>query len=229
MARVFDLKSGVTRLVVDAGMEIYDLRIVGTTITIAGNRKIVTWNLPAGDGISNDRVDIGNSIQTITFNQPQKFYRLYKASISPNLKHIVVSVCDKPIVGYDLYIFEMPTGKFVGLDRIMGTRWWVTPGGSQVKELFDHRVHTYSITKDDESDINKDFGLWEPTGGCPWQSFHGHQVMDNGWIVSSTGKWLLWLPPHLQLDEEYRVWGGQHLAFLYNMFPEAFILEVLEK
>ena len=234
IARVLDLKSGVTQLVIDAGMEIYDLGIVGTTITVVGNGKIITWNLSAGNDISNDRVDIGNSIQTITFNQPQIFQDedLHRASISPNLNHIVVSVISLGISdwylegfhNYHLHIFEVPTGKYVGCSSTEGTKWWFNPDGSKVLEysLFGHLSITI-ITKGIESNTEEDS---DETKRPPWQSPHGHQVMDNGWILSSSGKRLFLLPPHLQLNREDRIWGGQYLAFLRGVFPEVLILEV---
>ena len=221
-------------------MEIYDLRIVGTTITIVGNGKAITWNLPAGNDISNDRVDIGNNIQTIPFNQPQIFqdWELGRASISPNLNYIVGSAIgmittdsrpEDPLEGYRLYIFEVPTGKYVGHTFTGGTEWWFSPNGSKVLEykLDGHggQSLTIIVNKSDESNTEEDSDETRP----PWQSPHGHQVMDNGWIVSSSGKWLFLLPPHFQLDREYRIWGGQYLAFLWGVFPEILILEVLEK
>ena len=55
----------------------------------------------------------------------------------------------------------------------------------------------FKITKDSESGITK----LQPLGTtvCPpeihsWWSTRGHQVTDDGWILSPTQKRLLWLP-----------------------------------
>ena len=47
MVTVLDLASGHPRLVIDAGMRVVGLGITGSTILVVGERKIVTWNVPA--------------------------------------------------------------------------------------------------------------------------------------------------------------------------------------
>ena len=52
MVTVVDLKSGVPQLTIDTGTHIYGLTIAESTVVVAGERKIITWNLPMGGSCS---------------------------------------------------------------------------------------------------------------------------------------------------------------------------------
>jgi len=55
------------------------------------------------------------------------------------------------------------------------------------------------------------------------------KTTDDGWVLNSNGKRLLWLPPHWRVDDMDKVWSARFLAFLHHQLPEAVILEVLEE
>jgi len=67
-ATVLDLKSGATRLIIDADMHIYGLGVAESTIVVVGDGKIVTWNLPTEGYVLNARVNIKDSVQTTMFS-----------------------------------------------------------------------------------------------------------------------------------------------------------------
>ena len=220
-ATVLDLRSGIPRLTIDAGMRIYGLGVAESVVVVICEGKIVTWNLPRGDHAT---VDIKDSIRTTIFDY-SSLWPISSASISPDFNHIaVVGVT----AGWSLVlnIFDMTTGK-----HLAGSR----PAKLSPVEAWFHRslrVQGWEIVKDSESGFHK----IEFPGSAqhrpelrPRTSPHGYKTTDDGWILNSDGKRLLWLPPHWRLDDMDRMWSGRFLAFLHHHLPEAVILEVLEE
>jgi len=221
---VLDLKSGVTRLMIDTGMGVYGLRVAGDTIIVVGNGKVITWNLPTGDHVPGAWADINDSIQTTTFHHSGSF-GLVSASISPDLNYIA-TMWRTP----GLCIYSMSTGQHLAENGIQGGLLWFSPDSCVVWCSVEEG--RWVITKDSESEIIK-LEYLEKTQGqpgvFPWHSPHNHKVMENGWILSSSGKRLLWLPPSWLSDDKLRMWGGQFLALLHSEVPEVVILELLEE
>jgi len=116
---VLDLKSGTPQLTIDTGMWVYGLGFTGSSIVVISDKKIVTWNLPAGDHIPNLRVNATDSVQTTTFDhdysdtdQPSP-----AISVSPDLRRIaaVEVVSDDGLNPMScLYLHDMPTGQHLG-------------------------------------------------------------------------------------------------------------------
>ena len=50
----------------------------------------------------------------------------------------------------------------------------------------------------------------------PWQSPRGHEVTDDGWVLSPTRKRLSWLPHRWRSKWEYRVVSGLFLGLLHG-------------
>ena len=67
-----------------------------------------------------------------------------------------------------------------------------------------------------------------PSVAPPWQSSRGYEVTDDGWILSSTRKRLLWLPHRWRSDERSRTWNGQFLGLRHRELRDIVILEFLE-
>ena len=65
-----------------------------------------------------------------------------------------------------------------------------------------------------------------PPDGFPWRPHHGYELTDDGWILGSNDKRLLWLPPHWRPYGERRMWCGRFFALLHGELPEAVILEL---
>ena len=227
-ATVFDLKSGDPRLIVDADMGIIGLRVTWDTIVVVGEGKIVTWTLPAGDCIINARVNIDKSVQATTFDYLEPGYRSFVpyTSISPGFDCVAVVGC-----GPDhLKIYDVSTGERLAGTATEGLMPWFTPDGREVW-CMDDNMEGWTIVEDGESGVTKLEPL-EPTtypsGGVPCRSSRGYQVTDDWWVVSPSGKRLLWLPHDWRSHETFRRWSGRFLGLLHRELPEAVILELDE-
>ena len=228
IATIFDLKSGDPRLIVDTGMKICSLGVTGNTVIAVGDRKVVTWDLPAGDRVLDARANIHDSIRTIVVNHPlPPLGYLHSASISPDFNHLVISRgVDK---GLDIY--DMSTGKYVvGSATDFVSKPWFTRDGRELRYpgLF---YHGEKIIRGGGSDI---IGLEPvqygsaPSGGYLWESSHGHNVADDGWILDSRNKRVMWLPNRWRVSKENRVWDGRFLALFDPRLPEPVVIEMDE-
>ena len=148
LATVLDLKSGAPQLTIDAGTNIYSLRIAESTIAVVGDREILTWNLPVGGHVLGPWVDTNDSVRTIAFarstsptvsqtdHTPPTLSQIYSASISPDFEHIIVIAGDSAVSMVHFIIFDTATGKYLaGARHSLSMRWgmpWFTQDGSEV-------------------------------------------------------------------------------------------------
>jgi len=226
---VLDVKSGNPLLVIDTGVEVYGMRITESNIIVVGDKKIVTWDLPVGDLVLNTREDITNSIQTTTFEYSAPIERPY-VSISPNLNYIAFGDIGSSKTE-SLFIYDMHTGKLLAATKQKGCQPGFTLDGDKVWcATISGEVDQWAIVKDDGSNVIRLEPLGEdeePLSGFPWHSSCGYQVTDDGWILSSSGKRLLWLPhqwwPVYKIDWR---WSRNFLALLHDRLPEIIILEL---
>ena len=233
MIMVLDLKSGISWPIINAGMKVYGVKITGTNITAVGNGKGITWNLPTEDHILNLRADITNSFQVTTFNEESTTIYL-----SPNLCYIA-KVHDGDYNTYaniynSLTFYDTFTGQSIKLRSVgMSEIPWFTPDECELwcGEPFGV-ANRWKIIEGSGSGATEVEDLGSTTHqpvGPPWQSSCGYQVTDDWWIISSSGKRLLWLPPDWRSYYPHRtdrVWNGQFLALLHRELPEAVILEL---
>jgi len=231
-ATVLDLKSGATLLIVDAGACIHGLRVTGSTVTaVIAYDTVATWNLPIGAHVLSARVDSGDSVRTTMLDLAASIWGSApeSVSISPDLNYIAVTDGDGLFNSWDV-----SAGRSLMYPWTKG--WahssWFTPDGRELWFLGSERGEGWAIVRDSESDITKLEPL-DPTrgpqGGPPWQSPHGYQVTDDGWVFNSTGKRFLWLPPRWRSHGRAvdRMWSGRFLALLHAELPEVVILELL--
>ncbi|KAF9645709.1 hypothetical protein BDM02DRAFT_472784 [Thelephora ganbajun] len=215
---ILDLKSGNPLLMIDTGMKVYGQWVTGSTVVAVGREKAVTWNLPTRDHVLNPKANVNDSIQTTTTICPGiPFYHpLEFVSISPDLHRIAI-VC----LG-STSIQECSRG-----------RPCFTSDGRQVWCITDEgEANGLTIVEDSESSVVKLEQLGptrQPPNTPPWLSSRGYQVTDDGWILCSSGKRLLRLPPHWRSsDTEARTWSGRFLALSHYTLPEVVILELEE-
>ena len=226
-ARVLDLKSGVTPLVIETGMDIHGLRVAESTIAVVGDGKVVTWNLPAGDRVINARANVNDSVRTTIFDRSASLMLMVSASVSPDFNHIAVAGISEG-AHRCINIYDVSTGKCLASTHSQEGLSWFTPDGREVWSLGYRKSEGWAILKDKKSGVTKLEPLdptGGPSGGFPWQSSSGYQVTDDGWVLSPTGKRLLWLYCRpLKMDI---VWGGRFLALLDFGLPEVVLLELL--
>ena len=228
---ILDIKSGNPWLVIDTEMKTYGLKITEEKIIAVGDGKIVTWELPARDCIFNGTRNIENSVQTTTFKHLDP-YQMY-ASISPDLSYFAFGG-----IGSDTYLglYNMHTGEELtaGISQISGHVSGFSPGGSEVwcanveGKIVD-QWEIENVKENDSSTIRLKQVLWggNPQRGFPWHSACGYQVTDEGWIICSSGKWVLWLPHFWQQGWiVQRKWSGKFFTSWNMSLPEPFILEL---
>jgi len=226
---VLNLMSGDPKLIIDAGMEVYAMKVTESTIIVTDGRKIAAWNLHTGDCTTGTLANINNCAWTTTFEHSASPGPGLSISISPDLNHLVI----KRLFEYPS-IHDTRTGKLLraaedGGGSVMGLAVGFTPDGCGVWCSADEGVDQWKIVKGNESSIEElDYlrSTEEPPGGFPWQSSCGYKVTDDGWILSPGGERLLWLPHNWRSGEGGRMWNGKFLALLYGELPEAVVLEL---
>ena len=163
-------------------MKIWGLGVTANTAIVICEGKIVTWNLPTGDCILEDRANIHDSVQTIVFDHPPPPSDWpHSASISPDFNHLVVT----GVRGSGLDIYDMSTGKhLVGSAGTYGHRRWFTPDGREVC-AYSSRLEIIRGGGSGVIGLGPLQSLGAPSGGYPWESSYGHEVTNDGWILDS--------------------------------------------
>ena len=229
MATIIDLKSGDPRLIVDTAMEIRGLGVNANTFVVVGDGKIIIWDLPADDCILDTRANIHDSVRTIVFDYPAPPPGwLPLASISPGFDYFVINW--GPYKNLDLY--DMSTGKhLMCATSADGHLPWFTRDGREVWSSRTMSMKGWKVVESGKSDV---IGLEplgrnaDPSGGYPWESSHGHDVTDDGLILDSRKKRVMWLPHRWRIGQELRIWDGRFLGLLDGGLPEPVIIELDE-
>ena len=233
---VLELKSGVPRMTIDTGIEVYGLGVAGGTIVVIGydpdayEQKIVTWNLP-GDSVLLSKANIDDSVKTINFYDPPTVESppTPPASVSPDLHRFIMLETNDHGLDSGVHLYDVLTGQcLASVYGHFGWNSWFTQNGSGVWCIDGVQADNgWKITKDGESGITRLEHIEStncPPGELPWQCPPDYNVTD-GWIFHSSGKRLLWLPPNWWPGQWDRVWGGNFLALLDSGLPEALIME----
>ncbi|KAF9642938.1 hypothetical protein BDM02DRAFT_3176389 [Thelephora ganbajun] len=233
MVTVLDLNSGTMRLTIDTGMEVCAVGVAGSSIVVVGEGKIVTWNLPVGNPILNPRANVNDSVLTTTFNDlPPPDFSI--ASVSPDLRHIAMVEFHRrrTTEPNHLHLYDIPTGQhLVSVEINSYTHPWFTSDGREVLcESYWGTMERWKIIEDSGSDTRLEHlgSSICPPSVLPWQSARGYEVTDDGWVLSPSGKQLLWLPPSWRSNVQDRMWSGRFLWLLDWRLPEPVILELEE-
>ena len=225
---VLNLESGIIQLTIDTCMRIFGLMVTGNTVVAVGEGEAIAWNLPTGDCALNARVGTKDSVWRRSFQFHLKSTFMESALISPDFNYFVTLEHQSSGGSREVTIYSASTGRSL-YDRYSGEgRLWFTPDGH---EVWCSEDEGWAIVKDSESGIARlnriNTATKSPSGGFPWQSSCGYQVIEQKWILSSSGKRLLCLPPHLQMWKKHWVWAGQFLA--YGRLQEAIVVELPEE
>ena len=232
---ILDLESGEPRLIIDAGMEILCLRVTERAVVVVGEGKVVTWDVPASGRVLGARANVNDSARTTTFDRPGQYRTTGApfASISPDLNLIAIaeSTAETPNL---LTIFDVSTGKRLAstTHRYLLHLWipWFTPDGHDIW-CSGEPEEGWTIIEGDKPDhvkLNPVEPGVSPLGGFPWRSSRGYEITPDGWVLSPSGKRLLWLPHSWRLEEVSRMWGDRFLGLLHGTLPEVVILGLSE-
>ena len=229
---VFNLKSGNPQLIIDTGMKAHGVGVSETATVVVGEGQIVTWNLPAEDGIHVTRVNVNDSVQTTTLQADFHTLSKYPGSVSPDLKYVVVTAYAQG--GSILELFNTSTGELITAVKPRENGWLAPLFSLDGSELWcparQNGVEGWELGNNKELKPKPLApNAWRKSEGCPWNPPHGYRVMDSGWILNSSGKKLVWLHPHWRADMEFRVWCGNYLALLRSGLAEPCIMELLEE
>ena len=225
---VLDLKSGIPQLTIDAGMEVYGLRTIGNTVAVIGDRKVATWNLPAEGCVPGTRVGLDDSSRTIDLGGSQCQGDVTSASICPDSRHIALTKVD--VSGLRrLYIYNAPTGDYLGYKFTGGELLWFAPDGCDVWCIADNSETEVWRVGGERSVLEsrgRDVDVENPPAGYPWGSSLGYRVTKDWWILGPGGKRLFMLPPPWQSHAARRIWEGRFLALLHGGLSDPVILEL---
>ena len=228
---VLDVNSGNPQLVIDAGTMICGMGITGSKIIIVGDEKFVTWELPAEDCGFSTQWNTNNSVCTTAFEHQSPIESL-NGSISPHFNYAAI------LDNRKLAVYNMHTGEKLAAVEIMSGIVGFTPNGNEVwcgvltrtrGQPWEVEMTQWAIVRDDGTNTTKLESLGEttkPLSDLPYHSSCDYQVTDDGWILGSSGKLLLWLPHEWRSEEYYRKWGGKCLALGNSNLTEPVILEL---
>jgi len=191
---VVDLKSGVPRLTIDAGMEVYGLGVTGSNIVAIGEGEIVSWDLPAGDHILDLRANITDSIRTVPLDNDRHDIGRPGSDIlmSPDLHHVAI-VRSASFDSSYLGLYDARTGQ-----HLQTVTWdhriyapWFTPEGHEVWFMRSGgRLDGWKIVEDSKSDVTglEYLGSTEHRpDGPPSRSSRGYQIVWSKWFLALLG------------------------------------------
>ena len=228
MVTILDLSSGIAQSTINAGMEVYGLRVTESAVVVIGSEEVVAWNLPGGGNHSGATTGIEDSIYTITLgnNNPNK--TVVAASISLNLDYIVRA---REAIGgcYHLSIYRSSTHHHLRSVYVKGNTLWFAPNGHKIFCTTDGNngdvveiSQSGHVSSTPVANIDSEHQSWR----FPWSPPPGHRVTNDGWILGLNGRRLLILPPPWRSSAVRRVWNGQFLALLHGELPDPVILEL---
>ena len=234
---ILDLRSGDLRLTIDAGMTVGCVGVTGGTVIVVDDNEVATWNLYGGDRAF--KANINDRARTVLLDRSPPFryiagYSCSSLSLSPDLS-CIAAVRFTPAQGSGVgpEIHHVATGTCLASTGSGGySHPQFTRDGREVWIMDNHPENDgWEIIQGGVSGAMELKPLEEtlyPSRTFLWHSIRGYKVTDNGWVLSPTGKRLLWLPHRWRTDrEEYRLWSGQFLG-LTHWLSELVILEFLE-
>ena len=229
---VIDLKSGNLRLVLDINDGVTGLGLTGNSVVVVSDEKATTWNIPLGGRSLSEKWKFLRSPQTkVPLSVPGHPIR---ASVSPSLDRIALcGVSPSP----SLWVLNGFTGRLAcstTLRSSLGIPFpWFTQDGCEIWTTEGQNpLRGWKIIEGSEpgSTELKPLGpTVHPSGGFPWESRLGYEVTPEGWVRSSSGKLLVWLPGQWRSgDRRAIIWHGQFVGLLRGELSEPVILELSE-
>lgn len=237
---VIDLGSGVLQLAINTGMEVCGLRATRNLVVVIGDKRTITWNLPAEDFTPDTTVDVEDSTLTVNLDgRGPRGGSVIAASISNDLRHIALLLDNSFLLPLEIEIYSGSTGEWLGRGLIppeqpvTGDALWFAPDGRNVWcAVGSGEAGVWTINDEDPNSTEmvccdgSAVGPQHPPEGYPWGSSRGYRVTDDGWVLGPDGKRLLMLPPPWRSYAVRRTWNGRFLALLHGGLPELVVLEL---
>ncbi|KAF9783483.1 hypothetical protein BJ322DRAFT_1156844 [Thelephora terrestris] len=219
---ILSIKSGAALLVIDAETMICSVKMTDNEIVVIGDGKIVTWNLSRKD--SDLHVD---RVQTVAFQHSESFEELW-ASVAPNLKYLAIRTFE---TSSGLCVYNMHDGEKLAVARSAGWIPGFTPDSCGVWNSSNRGdVNQWTIVEESGSNgikLQQVETYTAPQDNFPWHSSCGYQLTDDGRILSSSGKQLLWLPHHWRPDHKLQVRWSRNILVVWNEnLPDPIILKL---
>ena len=120
---ILSLKSGVSQHTINVGMVVCGLQLIGDTIAVVCNKKVMIWNLLSGDWIPNVRVPLEGCPWTRHLDKLPDWDYLTGVSVSPDLCHVAL------IYGFSMYTYSTFNGVCITHTQLPGKVPWFSPDG----------------------------------------------------------------------------------------------------
>ena len=225
MVTVLNPNSCIPQLTIDAGMEVSGLQVTRDTVAVVGNWKVVTWNLPANDHVSDVRVGLEDSSWTVELgDSPPDDSYVMGASISPDSCEIAL-VASGSHVDDLLFVYSASTGARLASTSTLGAIPWLPPDGRNIW-CVSTLGGVYKHAREVDNGWDGGTSFEHLPEGHPSASSRGYQVTDDWWVLDPDGKRLLMLPPPWRSNMTQRVWNGRFLALLHGELSEPVILDL---
>ena len=218
---VIDHLSGTSKQFVDAGMKIKDIKVVGNTVFVVDQHKLVGWDLEA------DRIVHGiHGAIRVTVNE--------RLAIPANAVCLILSHdCSQIAFNADHWfvsLYNVKTQKTIskGVDRLIYDIRFSLDGHQLYWRHVGHWFVGLEIAGDWSSTEVTIPSLQDGQLLFNFASPLGYYVgMDSGWVVDSRGSKVLWLPPNWKIQSSKgEKWDGNFLALVEAHHPEPIIIEL---
>ena len=225
---IFNTLTGDSQLAINTDTGIMRLEMTGSALTVVGEEKIVTWDLPGGDCTFN--ASISDSVRTTSLhrNQDTPTY----GSISPDLGHI--AFLSGLYSQTHLHIYDKSTRRYLTSNLpFYARRVEFTRDGREVWTASDDFSHKegWEIVEDSGSgstQLEPQDRFVSPSGVFAWESRRAYDVTGDGWVLSAAQKRLLWLPHRWRSQVWRAAESGRFLGLLHQELSEVVILEFPE-
>ena len=225
---VLDLDSGTTLQSIDAGIEVFDIKMIDNIIFAVGTYELLSWRLEAGRA-----ADVASVIRRATFSDTDlTCIGPVQLSVSFNSHH-------HQILSIHGNVCFLRHGEVVTQTAMQETIVW-HPGffreGLLVRHIREGRrrkkkssspstPHTRSPSSEGRSEVLVPLtrpwalGLFLRSSG----GYHITCAEKTHWVVDRGGRKLLWLPLHWRSSA--MMWGSDILALVDGNFPEPIIVK----
>ena len=228
---ILELKSDgpeISRLTIDTGVKVHGVGVTGSAVVVIGDEHIITWKLSD----RNDPIPRADRVRAVSFDHPPFPILAPRptTSVSPDLRR--AAIVEYGQAGSRLHLYDVNTGDcLASVPMVLKASPWFVPDKPDIWCVTDGgESDVWEIVKNEPAATNLEH-RGSPArlpSGFPWRPSHGYSVTESRWVLNSSGKRLLWLPPNWRSGGWNRMWNKQHLVLLDRKLPDVVILELDE-